>query len=357
MVFRIPMPLSFVFFVYFVVHISWQPVGKLSVIFFQFDTSVGIFYSVPVFLEHITGQRYADIKSPSEDMISHDDNFKNVFQDFPEEALEWILPDISTQMGPIQEIKFVRQEPAKRRLSDAHLSLDMPILFTFEKGQVLLWIVEFQEDKHRFSIYKLLRYATDLVEQHPAALMIPTVLFTERSRWRKDVQRQLSSQWGDRHFLHFEYIFVKLFDHNARDYYNHRNPLVKILLPKMNYRPEERSEVIRQAYMGLFQLTAPMMFDKYVDFIDVYAEIREDEREALLLEMTNKEDTVMLAQYIRDKGKLEGERVLLERLLTRRFGILPDWGRNPLASATFDQLDRWADRVLDADSIQAVLAE
>jgi hypothetical protein len=99
----------------------------------------------------------------------------------------------------------------------------------------------------------------------------------------------------------------------------------------------------------------------YVDFIDVYAEIREDEREALLLEMTNKEDTVMLAQYIRDKGKLEGrlegERVLLERLLTRRFGILPDWGRNLLASATVDQLDRWADRVLDADSIQAVLAE
>jgi hypothetical protein len=66
----------------------------------------------------------------------------------------------------------------------------------------------------------------------------------------------------------------------------------------MNYRPEERSEVIRQAYMGLFLLAAPTMFDKYIDFIDVYAEIREDEREALLLEMTKKEDTVMLAQYI-----------------------------------------------------------
>ena len=69
-------------------------------------------------------------------------------------------------------------------------------------------------------------------------------------------------------------------------------------MPRMNYRPEERSEVIRQAYMGLFLLAAPTMFDKYIDFIDVYAEIREDEREALLLEMTKKEDTVMLAQYI-----------------------------------------------------------
>jgi hypothetical protein len=34
----------------------------------------------------------------------------------------------------------------------------------------------------------------------------------------------------------------------------------------------------------------------------------------------------MLAQYIKDKGILEGGRVFLERLLTRRFGPLPDWG-------------------------------
>jgi hypothetical protein len=61
------------------------------------------------------------------------------------------------------------------------------------------------------------------------------------------------------------------------------------------------------------------------------------------------------------EGKLEGEikgrRILLERLLARRFGPLPDWGRDQLAGATLDQLDRWADRALEADSIQAVLAE
>ena len=73
----------------------------------------------------------------------------------------------------------------------------------------------------------------------------------------------------------------------------------------------------------------------------------------------------MLAQYIKDKGfqegKLEGwkdgERALLERLLTRRFGPLPDWGRDQLVGANLDQLDRWAERALEADSIQAVLAE
>ena len=306
-------------------------------------------------------------------MVSHDQNFKNVFMDFPKEALEWILPDIPAKMGVVRHVQFVRQEPAKRRVKDAHLSLDMPILFTFDKRQVLLWVVEFQEDKRRFSIYKLLRYVTDLMEKYPDALMIPAVLFTDRLNWHKDVMRMLSSEWGGRRFLHFEYVLVKLFDHNARDYYNHPNPVVKILMPKMNYRHEERSEVIRQAYRGLFELTAPMLFDKYSDFIDVYAGIREDEREAIFLEMTKQEDTVMLAQYIREKGfqegwqkgevegelngELKGRRILLERLLTRRFGTLPDWGRERLSQATVDQLDRWAEQVLEADSIQAVLAE
>ncbi|MFH0726555.1 MAG: Rpn family recombination-promoting nuclease/putative transposase [Pseudomonadota bacterium] len=162
-------------------------------------------------------------------MVSHDQNFKNVFLDFPKEALEWILPDIPAKMGELRHVKFVRQEPGKRRLRDAHLSLDMPILFTFDQGQVLLWLVEFQEDKNRFSIYRLLRYVTDLVEKHPDALVIPTVLFTDRTQWRTDVKRELTSEWGGRLLLHFEYVLFKLFDHHARDYYNHRNPVVKIL--------------------------------------------------------------------------------------------------------------------------------
>jgi len=83
--------------------------------------------------------------------------------------------------------------------------------------------------------------------------------------------------------------------------------------------------------MGLFQLVAPMLFDKYVDFIDVYAGVREDERELIFREMTEQEDTAMLAQYIKDKGiqegRQEGKRIILERLLVRRFGTMPDWGR------------------------------
>ena len=239
-------------------------------------------------------------------MTSHDHNFKNVFLDFPKEALEWVLPNIPPDLGKIQGVSFVRQEPAKRRLTDSHLSLDMPILYRFENGQVLLWLVEFEEKKGRFSIYRLLRYATDLMEQYPESLVIPTVLFTAAKAWRTDVRRALDIQLGKRHLMHFEYVLIKLFDYHARDYYNYPNPVVKILLPKMQYEPKERVEVIRQAYWGLFELVAPMLFDKYLDFIDVYAGIQAEEREALYRDLAEKEETAMLAQYIKNKGFDEG---------------------------------------------------
>ena len=259
---------------------------------------------------------------------SHDHNFKNLFLDFPKQTLEWFFPQAEQNWGQVRKVEFVRQEPKKRKLSDLSLALDMPILFFFENQQLLLWLVEFQEDKSKFSIYKLLRYTTDLMEAHPQALVIPIVLFTDRTKWRKDVLQKLETRLNDRLFLHFEYMFFKLFDFNARDYYNINNPVVKILLPKMNYKKDERIEVIRQAYSGLFQLASRMLFDKYVDFIDVYAEVSEEEQENLYHEIIQHKETAMLAQYIRNKGMQQGmqQGMLLDaqdmliEVLTERFG-------------------------------------
>jgi hypothetical protein len=141
----------------------------------------------------------------------------------------------------------------------------------------------------------------------------------------------------------------------------------------MNYSPAQRGEVIRRAYQGLFELVTPMLFDKYVDFIDLYAEVKEEEKQSLYQEIFEEEDTAMLAQYIREKGfqeglvkgelkgklegKLEGKCGLLERQLTRRFGPLPTWAKEQLTSATDTQLDNWAERIFDAQTLQEVLTQ
>jgi len=62
----------------------------------------------------------------------------------------------------------------------------------------------------------------------------------------------------------------------------------------MNYKKDERIEVIRHAYSGLFQLASRMLFDKYVDFIDVYAEVSEQEQKSLYHEIIQHKETAML---------------------------------------------------------------
>ncbi|MDO9140102.1 MAG: Rpn family recombination-promoting nuclease/putative transposase [Methylobacter sp.] len=55
------------------------------------------------------------------------------------------------------------------------------------------------------------------------------------------------------------------------------------------------------------------------------------------------------------KGRQEGEQILLQRMLTRRFGQMPDWAQARLQQAAPEQLEQWADRLLDAPTLDAVL--
>lgn len=57
------------------------------------------------------------------------------------------------------------------------------------------------------------------------------------------------------------------------------------------------------------------------------------------------------------KGRAEGGSALLGRMLNRRFGPLPKSIIDRLAHATPDQLEIWADRVLEADKLDDVFAE
>ena len=74
---------------------------------------------------------------------------------------------------------------------------------------------------------------------------------------------------------------------------------------------------------GLFQLASRMLFDKYVDFIDVYAQISEQEQKSLYREIIQHKETAMLAQYIRDKGMQQGMQLKSKDFLMNKFTKLP----------------------------------
>jgi hypothetical protein len=57
------------------------------------------------------------------------------------------------------------------------------------------------------------------------------------------------------------------------------------------------------------------------------------------------------------QGVLQGEGAMLMRLLTRRFGVLPEWVKPRLDQASTALLEAWGDRVLDAKSLDEVFVE
>jgi flagellar biosynthesis/type III secretory pathway protein FliH len=55
-----------------------------------------------------------------------------------------------------------------------------------------------------------------------------------------------------------------------------------------------------------------------------------------------------------EKGIEKGEALLLQRLLVRRFGALPNEVVNQIATAASGQIETWGDRVLDAATLDEV---
>lgn len=105
----------------------------------------------------------------------------------------------------------------------------------------------------------------------------------------------------------------------------------RILLPKMRYEEAERGEVFRRALKGLFELTSLALFEKYVDFIDLYSSVPESERLEVFRELEETPDEAMITfkQYLTNKGIEQGieqgidqgETRVLCRQLARKFGL------------------------------------
>ena len=55
-----------------------------------------------------------------------------------------------------------------------------------------------------------------------------------------------------------------------------------------------------------------------------------------------------------EQGIHRGEAAVLKRQLKRRYGDLPEWVEERLAQASREELESWADRVLDAKRLEDV---
>ena len=105
---------------------------------------------------------------------------------------------------------------------------------------------------------------------------------------------------------------------------------------------------------------------KYIDFIDIYSALDDNEMEQYKAQYPQEDKTmVSLSERLRAEGMAQGmekgmesvERAVLSRQLQHRFGPLDPQIRHRLEAADQQQLELWAERILDADSLADVFQD
>lgn len=139
----------------------------------------------------------------------------------------------------------------------------------------------------------------------------------------------------------------------------------------MRHPQEQRVEVYARAVDGLLALEPDWNRQrKYLDFIDAYAELSEDEvarYSAEYIDITGDNTMGGLATLLEEKrqeswqkgrqeGRQEGEAALLLRLLERRFGPLPPAMRQRITAANDETLLMYGERLLDAKNLDEIFA-
>ena len=312
-------------------------------------------------------------------VVSHDQNFKNLILDYPRDALAFFAAEEAP--SPDDEVRIIpaRQEQLQQRLGKHYRELDVPLLVEWADGrrEAILFALEEESDARRFSPHRLVHYCVDLAELFETNRVVPAVIFLRAA----DALPSPLTLGTERHrYLTFDYLACKLGDIPAERWRESDNLVARVNLPNMRSPESRKIEVYAQAVRGLLALEQDGdKRAKYMEFIDIYAGLTENEFRRYQRQYP--EETNIMAgafQRARDEarqqgmqegmqqgmqegmqqgmqqGRVEGERTVLERQLRRRFGLLPPEVAERLGRATAPDLEAWAERVIEADTLDDV---
>ena len=293
------------------------------------------------------------------DRISHDQNFKNLILDYPLDALSFFAapeapsPEDSVQITPI------RQELLQERFGAHYRELDVPLKVEWQddRHETILFILEEETDWHRFSLHRLGSYCFELAELCKSDRVVPVVIFL-----READSTPASLTLGTEHqpYITLDYLACKLKAIPYERWQNSDNLVARLNLPNMHIPAGHEINVYHQAIHGLQKLEPDRDKQaKYVDFIDIYARLTDNQLQQWQQQYPEESTTMTgFAQRYRDEGRQEGERRVLERLLQRllqrRFGALSAKNTERLTEASMEDLETWAENVLDAQTLDDV---
>ena len=168
-----------------------------------------------------------------------------------------------------------------------------------------------------------------------------------------------------RDYLQFSYLAWPLFRLRAREYFDSPNLVARLNLPNMRYAPEEKVEVYAQAVRGLRTLEPdPERQIKYLDFVDIYAKLDDNERQLYQQHYAEEIETMtafadrFIDQGVQQgvqKGVQQGEATILMRQFARKFGLdSAEAYRKRIETAEPERLEAWSERILSAETPETI---
>jgi flagellar biosynthesis/type III secretory pathway protein FliH len=203
---------------------------------------------------------------------------------------------------------------------------------------------------------------------------VPVVIFLRSGAYSREL-----NLGGERHnYLSFRYLICDLSTIPFEQYKESDNIVARLNLPNMKYADESRIDVYAQAVRGLLSLEPSWeKQSKYIDFIDIYADLDHNELEMYRNQYPEEANKMSsFAERFREEGMQkgmqkgiqqgiqqgkqlgiqQGEVAVLLRLMESKFGHrLTEIDRQLVESADAETLLKWSERILSANSIEEIL--
>ena len=129
----------------------------------------------------------------------------------------------------------------------------------------------------------------------------------------------------------------------------------------MHYQKHERLPIYFAAQLGLLTIESnPNKQRKYIDFIDFYANLSEEEMTEFRTNYLNKAGEMMgLAQILKQEGLEEGRQEeaskLFLLLLKSKFGSINQQLQDKVRTANAELIESWTKQIFDATTAEELL--
>ena len=316
------------------------------------------------------------MKTMERERVDVDTPWKQAIESLFKQFLEYCYPDVAADIDWSHPVKSLDKELLKVHPSEKvgkHIP-DKLFEARFLNGDMMsLFVhVEIQSQKEKTFAKRMFWYNTEIKKRFDRPVVSIAVLADETNSWKPD---EYCDNWYNC-YTEIGFLVVKLLDYRCEieGLASSENPFSALILTHLmkletKSNPENRlakkvelTKLCEKKGWSLEELKSVLRFIQWVLVLPPEYELKcknliKTEDKAMQLHFLEEEGIAKGMQQGMEKGEHHGQAKMLGHLLERRFNQpLSEDIKAKLKTATLEELERWADRVLTEKTMGEVFA-